>query len=39
MTEEDPVIEEMETAGYDLEVWRRMPTEAERVKWMAKGND
>jgi hypothetical protein len=39
MAEEEPVIEEMEAAGYDLEVWRRMPTERERARWMAKGNN
>jgi len=34
-----PVKAALEAKGYDLEVWRRMPSPAERQRWMAKGND
>ena len=34
-----PIKAEMETKGYNLEVWRRMPTKSERERWIEKGNE
>jgi len=33
------VTDKLKAKGYNLRVWRRMPSESEMAKWLAVGND